>query len=168
MHTTSATAAKAEADNIFLNELKKMKFYFDRSCPRPFVKEATTYLMHKRGRNSKGFHIQPGSKHEAGVWIYLGSPEEMEQRYGMHKHLKGLSVTDSRSSPIIIDIHSGNWTNPPSKFKGSQQEYRAYLINHEMGHALGFGHTKLGKGKCQLMAQQTKGTQGCIPNGYPN
>ena len=144
-----------------------MHFMFDSSCPSRFVSEATQYLMHPRGWTSKGYKIKPVAT-RPDVVIYFRSAEEMQKKYGKYKYLKGLSVTDSRFYPTIIDIHAGNWNNPPHKFKGTTKEYRAYLINHEMGHALGYGHTKLGKGKCQLMAQQSKGTKGCVPNGFPN
>lgn len=48
--------------------------------------------------------------------------------------------------------------------------YRAYMVQHEVGHALGFGHTKCKQpgAKCPIMVQQTRGTGGCAPYPFPS
>lgn len=44
----------------------------------------------------------------------------------------------------------------------SLDAYRRHVINHEVGHALGFGHAH-----CAVMQQQSKGLQGCQAREWP-
>ena len=54
-------------------------------------------------------------------------------------------------------------------FKNDMETYRIYLINHETGHILGWGHVGCPKegAVAPVMMQQSKGTDGCIPYGWP-
>lgn len=160
-----------EKENERNLKVPSMHFKFGHNTPDAFKDEARRYILHKRGWLSRGFMLKEVDKAPDFV-IHLRSSSYMRRKYAAHNHLKDLSVTDTRSHPAIIDIHAGNWESPPRKFLGTRAEYRAYLINHEVGHALGYGHEPLGNrdenGFCKLMSQQTRGTLGCRPNGFPN
>ena len=54
-------------------------------------------------------------------------------------------------------------------FKNDMETYRIYLINHETGHILGWGHVGCPKegAVAPVMMQQSKGTDGCVPYGWP-
>ena len=68
-----------------------------------------------------------------------------------------------------IVINSVRWFEGSPTLDMPVADYRALVINHETGHALGFGHSGCGgRGTlAPVMMQQSKGLSGCLQNPWP-
>lgn len=66
-----------------------------------------------------------------------------------------------------VVINASNWAKAPADWKGSLEEYRAELINHEIGHWLGFDHAKCSAtSPVAPLAQPTLIVSGCSPQWH--
>jgi len=67
-----------------------------------------------------------------------------------------------------VIINHDRWMSGTA-IKMSIGDYRHMVVNHEVGHWLGWGHSYCpGKGQAApLMMQQSKGLNGCVGNPYP-
>ena len=72
-----------------------------------------------------------------------------------------------QGSTAVINLD--RWNNGIDVWTGPLEEYRHYVVNHEFGHVLGHGHDMCGGAgqPAPVMQQQTKGLDGCLPNGWP-
>lgn len=81
-------------------------------------------------------------------------------------HFKGLSCADIYNKKIYINNY--RWTKGAKPSELSLQDYRIYLINHEVGHILGLGHSKPIKNrKVPVMNQHTLGIKPGKPYMWP-
>ncbi len=66
-------------------------------------------------------------------------------------------------------INLARWATAVPDYQGDVATYRHYVVNHEVGHALGNGHEPCpGPGQlAPVMQQQTLGLQGCAKNPWP-
>lgn len=84
-----------------------------------------------------------------------------------------MSVCDMRTR--VCFINEDRWLRGSPEFRGDMATYRHYVINHEVGHAMGCGHLHLtylqrhypAGSPCPVMVQQTKGHGTLAPNGHP-
>ncbi|MER6399879.1 DUF3152 domain-containing protein [Kitasatospora sp. NPDC001603] len=76
-------------------------------------------------------------------------------------------VNCSVGNQVVVNIKRWNTGSP--EFSGPVDEYRALIINHEVGHRIGHGHeTCPGPGKpAPAMMQQIDGLKGCVANAWP-
>jgi hypothetical protein len=68
----------------------------------------------------------------------------------------------------VIEISLASWGAAPKSWEGTLASYRTELVNHELGHWLGFNHAACGaKASAALVLQAPTVTlPGCSPNWY--
>ncbi|MGZ4541254.1 MAG: DUF3152 domain-containing protein [Blastococcus sp.] len=66
-------------------------------------------------------------------------------------------------------INLARWNTAVPDYQGDVATYRLYVVNHEVGHALGHHHEFCpGAGQvAPVMQQQTLGLKGCTKNAWP-
>jgi hypothetical protein len=65
-------------------------------------------------------------------------------------------------------INEANWSSAPTSWKGTLDEYRTELINHETGHWLGFDHLSCNGATTTAPIQDVVvQVAGCSPRWYP-
>ena len=105
---------------------------------------------------------------EPDVTIHLASPDTVDL---LCAPLDTGGYTSCRVDDAVV-LNVDRWVGATEDFRaaaGTLTEYRHYVVNHEVGHALGHGHEEvcLPGGQAPVMMQQTLDLRGCTPNGWP-
>lgn len=99
----------------------------------------------------------------------------------LHVYIVTPGTTDQLCAPLLtrgevscqhglrVVLNAKRWLLGVSYYGHDVAGYRRYLINHEVGHALGHNHVGCpGPGRpAPVMMQQTKGLGGCRKNPWP-
>lgn len=82
--------------------------------------------------------------------------------------LNTIGVYSCRSGNSV-NINSDRWAGATSDWSLDLDAYRSYVVNHEVGHALGHDHEQCGSQGtlAPVMMKQSKGLKGCLGNPWP-
>jgi len=119
-----------------------------------------TYLNDPEGWSTKGYFFEPVSSNP-DVTIHLSSQSTINAECGLEGRLSCAELGGK-----TVWLNANRWYHGASKSKLSLDDYRQYMVSHEIGHVLGYDHTECPCKNCPapIMMQQTKGIGQCKPN----
>ncbi|WP_433401864.1 DUF3152 domain-containing protein [Streptomyces sp. CA-146814] len=136
--------------------------------PDRAAEEIAAILAHPRGWSHGGERsFRQVTDRSAGLVVKIGTAATTDRLCGAYG-LKTRGEVNCRGGEQVM-VNLKRWQLGSPQFDGPVAEYRALIINHEVGHWLGRGHeTCPGKGRpAPAMMQQIDGLKGCVANAWP-
>ena len=131
-----------------------------------FIDEVNNILNEKKGWNKYNYTFTEKHNGKTDFIIILTPMNIIKSKFPQN-----ISWTVFKPNNIpIIYINEYRWKHGSNKINVKIEEYRKYLINHEVGHVLGFDHETCNINKSKkapVMMQQTLGIGQCEFNPYP-
>lgn len=97
--------------------------------------------------------------------ILLASPDTTDR---LCAPLRTSGIFSCRQGDLVV-LNAARWAGGADSWGEDVVGYRSYLVNHEVGHYLGFGHVgcPAAGAPAPVMMQQTKTVASCVPNAWP-
>lgn len=136
--------------------------------PARFTALAERILLDERGwTGAADWALQRVVAREADVRVVLATPDTVDRlcaQAGLDTHGE-VSCFNGYIAALNID----RWRTGADGFDGPLHIYRRYLLNHEVGHGLGYPHEQCPRAgaRAPVMQQQTYRTAPCVANGWP-
>ncbi|MFF1833509.1 DUF3152 domain-containing protein [Streptomyces sp. NPDC058231] len=167
--TARASGAKVGHGTHLLRYAVEVEAGLDLS-PAQAAEEIADILAAPRGWTHDGVSsfqlVSAGQPHDLKVKIATPGTADALCWAGIHQDTGG-EYNCEISHAVVVNLK--RWVEGSPTFDGPTHDYRALIINHEMGHFLGHTHmTCAGPGRlAPVMMQQIKGLHGCIANAWP-
>lgn len=110
----------------------------------------------------------PSDSASADLTVKIATPRAVDLLCGMAGLDTGGEVNCRVDNDVFVNLK--RWTSGSPQFPGPLEEYRALVVNHEVGHRLGRGHETCPRAgaPAPVMMQQIKGLKGCVANAWPH
>jgi predicted Zn-dependent protease len=129
------------------------------------INKIINVLNDKRGVKKLGYNLEyiPNKKNNIDFIIYMVTNDEIIKKC----NFSGLSC--AIPSQKVIYLNLTNWKKGSYKSKLTLDDYRNYVVTHEVLHIFGRDHhkPKYKGSKAPVMMQQTLGIGDCKPNCWP-
>ncbi|WP_370185759.1 DUF3152 domain-containing protein [Aeromicrobium sp.] len=129
-----------------------------------FARDVARVLGHERGWRTDGWSFTQVARNP-DVRVMLASPDTVDR---LCAPLLTRGEVSCRSGDRVV-LNVKRWVRGVTYYGDDLTGYRTYLVNHEVGHALGKYHVGCPApgAKAPVMLQQSKGLQGCVKNPWP-
>lgn len=135
--------------------------------PAAIAETVEEILADERGWTAQNEHqFQRVSDDSFDFRVLIATPDTVDKLCAPLK-TKG-EVSCGRAGRATLN--AVRWVEGVESYGDDVDNYRRYLVNHEIGHLLGYAHAKCPgeKQPSPVMVQQTYSTQGCKPNPWPH
>lgn len=105
---------------------------------------------------------------QVGLVVRVATPATVDKICGA-AGINTAGVVSCRTGKLVM-INLTRWNVGIPAYAADVDQYRHLVINHEVGHRLGFGHTTCqatGLPEAPAMMTQYYGLNGCMPNVWP-
>ncbi|MFF7472946.1 DUF3152 domain-containing protein [Streptomyces sp. NPDC008092] len=171
--TGPGTFATAPGDSTRVGSGRLLRFRVDVEngidlSTADVARQVERILADPRGWTAGGNSaFQRVSSGPADFVVRVATPGTVDRICGRYGLDTGGEVNCDVGGQVMVNLK--RWLLATPVYAHRVKDYRALIINHEVGHFLGHGHVGCpGAGQpAPVMMQQIKGMHGCLPNVWP-